>query len=264
MIVANDVIAIARSQLGVTERYPNYVFYNDAFYGRPDAGGVNYAWCATFVWWVFNEAKANDLLLTKTARVQTLYEAFAGKHLVHSIPQAGDVCCVKYAGDTIFNHVGIVESVNPSGSVTTIEGNHGDRVARVVRQNCSAYTLAYCRPAYSAEAKEEKEMGIGIVQGNRVTEWETACYINSANDARVYVDIINASKKPVSVHVELQRENGDFGNANFDIGVAHDGAGTDFISFSVGELFNNHEAGTCRLKFKATNPVTIKKTQFYK
>ena len=264
MIIANDIIAIARSQLGVAERYPNYVKYNDMFYGRPNAGGVSYAWCATFVWWVFNEAKANDLLLIKTARVQTLYEAFNDKNLVRSTPQAGDICCIKYSGDTIFNHVGIVESVNASGGVTTIEGNHTDKVARVVRKNCSAYTLVYCRPNYGVADKEEKEMGIGMVQGNRVMEWETACYINSANDARVYIDIINVSKKPVSVHVELQRENGDFGNANLDVGVAHGTTGTDFVSFSVGELFKNHDAGTCRLKFRATNLVTIKKTQFYR
>jgi surface antigen len=31
------------------------------------------------------------------------------------------------------DHVGIVEKVHSNGTITTIEGNHGDRVARVKR-----------------------------------------------------------------------------------------------------------------------------------
>jgi hypothetical protein len=49
-----------------------------------------------------------------------------------SAPQPGDV--ILYGSD----HVGIVESVNPDGSLTTIEGNHRNAVERVRRSPVEA------------------------------------------------------------------------------------------------------------------------------
>ena len=45
------------------------------------------------------------------------------------VPQAGDIIFFMWEGDTETSHVGIVESV-VDGTVYTVEGNSGDKVAR--------------------------------------------------------------------------------------------------------------------------------------
>jgi len=66
------------------------------------------------------------------------------------------------AGDVIFfewnmtagglDHVGLVESVNGNGTITTIEGNVGNRVQRLNRPLATAGIVSYGRPAYSSSS----------------------------------------------------------------------------------------------------------------
>jgi len=63
--------------------------------------------------------------------------------------QAGDVAC--YGNG---EHTGVVESVNrTNNTITTIEGNWGNKVQRLVRQlNGNSYITGFARPPYSPEA----------------------------------------------------------------------------------------------------------------
>lgn len=86
-------------------------------------------WCAEFVTWVMNAA-GYDIRSDSPSELQRLLPPVES-------PSPGDVVFVSFQpehGGT--HHVGIVESVNPDGSVHTIEGNgpDGQRVARGVRQ----------------------------------------------------------------------------------------------------------------------------------
>ena len=57
MGTVNELLAIARKQLGVCENPPssNNVRYNTWYYGR-EVSGSGYPWCMAFVQWVFAQA----------------------------------------------------------------------------------------------------------------------------------------------------------------------------------------------------------------
>ena len=57
MATANELLAIARKQLGICESPPgsNNVRYNTWYYGREVMGSA-YPWCMVFVQWVFAQA----------------------------------------------------------------------------------------------------------------------------------------------------------------------------------------------------------------
>ena len=77
MATANDVLAVARGEIGVTEYPPgsNNVKYNTEYYGRQVYGDDAYPWCMVFVWWVFKHAGASSLFFdgAKTASCPTYY-----------------------------------------------------------------------------------------------------------------------------------------------------------------------------------------------
>jgi len=61
-MTAEKILEIARSQIGIKEEPPNSnnVKFNTAYYERTVSGG-GYAWCAVFIWWVFQQAGAAQL-----------------------------------------------------------------------------------------------------------------------------------------------------------------------------------------------------------
>ena len=71
----SKVIEIARGELGVTESPPgsNRVKYNTAYYGR-EVSGVDFPWCVTLQWWIFNTAGERMAFFGggKTASCRTL------------------------------------------------------------------------------------------------------------------------------------------------------------------------------------------------
>lgn len=161
MTKANDILTIARSQLGTKEAPPdsNNVKYNTQFYGRP-VYGSKYPWCCAFVWWVFKEAKASALFYDgqKTAFCPTAMNWFKNKgQFVTSGYQEGDVVFFNFTGNPHSEpgHVGIIESVNPDGSLQCIEGNtsmtsqdNGGEVMRRTRK--LSLVVGAGRPAYQA------------------------------------------------------------------------------------------------------------------
>jgi len=93
-------------------------------------------WCAYFVSWAAAQAGAP---LGESGQgygaVEQIHDwaVRTGRLLpAGAIPQPGDI--VLYGG----RHVGIVEAVNPDGSLTTIEGNHQHQVSRVHRSPSEA------------------------------------------------------------------------------------------------------------------------------
>jgi CHAP domain-containing protein len=126
-------LAVATGELGVAEEPPGS---NDgariASYRSAVAGSYAGApWCAYFVSWAAREAGmplgdagegfgAVEQIADWAARTGRLVPA-------GSAPSPGDL--ILFGG----RHVGIVESVSPDGSLTTIEGNEGNAVRRVER-----------------------------------------------------------------------------------------------------------------------------------
>lgn len=90
------------------------------------------AWCAKFVWVVFEEAarqsgEANPLPRTAGAR-DMLVRAKKTSLRVDNLPQEGDVFYRRSSSPGATGHVGIVTEVTSDG-ITTCEGNLDNRVA---------------------------------------------------------------------------------------------------------------------------------------
>jgi CHAP domain-containing protein len=123
----------AEGQLGVSEQPPGsndgpgLAQYRDAVAGASPGE----PWCAYFASWAAAQAGApigaNGQGLGSVAEI-TDWAGSTGRLLPSTAtPQPGDLMLF---GD---RHVGLVESVNPNGTLTTVEGNYANAVSRVTR-----------------------------------------------------------------------------------------------------------------------------------
>lgn len=159
-MTVNELINIAKSQLGVKESPPNSnnVIYNTWYYGHP-VQGSQYPWCATFVSWCFKGTG----LVPKTASCLNMLEWFERRGQIVKDPKPGDIVFFKYPTNTRrTNHVGIV--VAASGRViNTIEGNtsvtNQDNGGCVMQRNRTSNIVAYARPNYDGLAKPVEKEG---------------------------------------------------------------------------------------------------------
>ncbi|MBS1845674.1 MAG: CHAP domain-containing protein [Actinobacteria bacterium] len=119
------IVRIARSQLGVTE---SPLGSNCSKFGPCEE------WCALFVAWVWEHAGVPMQGGTAPYAYSGSFYGWVKEHGGRVLPPGatpspGDAVLYGW-GPTASEHVGIVESVL-GGEIVTIEGNFGDRVARV-------------------------------------------------------------------------------------------------------------------------------------
>lgn len=145
MTTAQDVLDVARSQLGVTEGPGNQVPYG-TWYGQP---GV--AWCAQFVSWCGFQAHGSTDLLGKFQYTPSQRQWFEKAGRVSMTPRVGSLVWFNWRNGVRAwptpQHVGLVESIRSDGRIVTIEGNASDAVKRLVRS--TTYICGYGHPAYS-------------------------------------------------------------------------------------------------------------------
>ena len=165
MATANELLAIARKQLGICESPPgsNNVRYNTWYYGREVMGSA-YPWCMVFVQWVF--AQAGVKLPVRTASCGALMNAAkAAGCWVTAGFKPGDVVIYNFPGGAATDHCGIVETELPDYGVQAVEGNtsqsgsqsNGGMVCRKNRPG--KYIVGAVRPVFDKE-KEEDDMVI--------------------------------------------------------------------------------------------------------
>jgi len=153
------VLQVAASQIGTVQAANGSNPYG-IYYGMDRV-----AWCAEFVWWVFNHAGVGNLI-PKSAYTPTFFGWFESHHQAPNDIQPGDVVFFDWQLGGFVNpgqegridHVGIVEAVLPDGRIQTIEGNttpptgsgnqgQGGGVWR--RQRSMSCVAGWGRPAYS-------------------------------------------------------------------------------------------------------------------
>ena len=140
--VGQKMVAIAAAEIGVKEsppgsnNSPRIAEYRSATAGAPGPG----PWCAYFTSWVAKQAGApvgpNG---SGFGSVDALYSwaQSAGKTVPRGQqPQPGDLIVWD-------EHIGLVERVDPNGTVHTIEGNSSDQVIR--RTHAAGSALGYVR-----------------------------------------------------------------------------------------------------------------------
>ena len=181
MPTANQIIALAQSQVGTTEYPPNSnnVIYNTAYYGHDVCDGVptkndKYPWCAVFVWWVFNQF--TPCLVPKTASCMNMGDWFKSNGRWGATPHVGDVVFFKFNTNSRWtNHVGIVKEVLDGGAkIITIEGNtseHGsqDNGGAVLERTRTSNIVGYGKPAYSESVPVNSDSN-EYIQGIDVNE----------------------------------------------------------------------------------------------
>lgn len=124
--VGDKLLAAARAEVGVTEQPPGS---NDGprigEYRTATAGAGVGPWCAYFVSWAAKQAGAPVGETGQGFGAVAALGAWAQRTgRTVDKPQAGDI--IVWSG----RHIGIVESVDPDGSIHTIEGNSSDKVTR--------------------------------------------------------------------------------------------------------------------------------------
>ena len=159
MPTANDILEIARSQIGTKESpaKSDNVKYNTAYYGREVSDG-KHPWCAVFVWWVFREAGASDMYYGggETAYCPTLMSFHKKQKVTDYRP--GDIVFFNFSGRSSAGHVGICESWDGT-YITTIDGNTGsaseDNGGAVLRRRRHKKFIV---GAYRPEYQEDDDM----------------------------------------------------------------------------------------------------------
>lgn len=161
MAQASELLALARAEIG-TKEVPagsNRVKYNTDYYGR-EISGLEYSWCAVFLWWLFQQAGAPELYYggRKTAYVPALLTFAKNAGELADIPQPGDLVCFDFNNNGAADHIGICESFDGK-YVTTIDGNTGvgneaNGGAVMRRSRDKKYIVGVIRPAYETEEEE--------------------------------------------------------------------------------------------------------------
>ena len=141
---AARMVAMAQAEVGQAEQppgsnnSPRIAQYRSATAGAPGPG----PWCAYFVSWLARQAGVPvgdhgqgfgsvDALYAWAQKSGRAVPASSGQN-----PRPGDLIVWD-------EHIGIVESVRPDGSIQTIEGNSSDRVSRRVHPKGDA--IGYVR-----------------------------------------------------------------------------------------------------------------------
>lgn len=161
MPTPNDILKVAKAEIGTKEIPNNNVKYNTWYYGKV-VNGSAYPWCMAFVQWVFNKAGMKLPLVTASCTALMNYAKKNGVWVTSGY-RAGDIILYQFDKDTYADHVGICESAT-STTVTCIEGNtssyasqsNGGEVLRKTRK-LNLVMGAY-RPKYSGAATVKKEL----------------------------------------------------------------------------------------------------------
>jgi uncharacterized protein (TIGR02594 family) len=135
--VGQKMVALAQQEIGVGEtsgnnESPRIREYRSATAGAQDTPGP---WCAYFVSWLAKNAGAPiGAGGNGTGYVPTL-EAWGKQEnrfveFGKGAPSAGDIVIFDWGRDGVADHTGIVERVDPNGTIHTIEGNASDVVKR--------------------------------------------------------------------------------------------------------------------------------------
>ena len=206
----NKILEIARAEIGYHEKNSdanldlktaaNDGAGNHTKYARDlrAAGYYNgdkcgYAWCDVFVDWLFYQLCGKNADVAQQIECQSgpygagcyfsaQYYKNANRYFTGN-PQPGDQI---FFGD--FEHTGIVEAVSAT-TITTIEGNTSNMVARRTYAIGSSYVTGFGRPRYDAEDAEDEpsvpatDTGtdtVSVTAGDVVTIAANATYYSGA------------------------------------------------------------------------------------
>ena len=221
MAKASEVLKVAASQIDVKESPANS---NKTKYGK-SFGENGVPWCAIFLWWDFQKAKAGSLFPhnSNAAYAQDqIVSKCGGKWVMKKttsettrkaylrMAKPGDVVCMDFGRmDAYRSHIGIVEKVDGTNLIC-IEGNtsesgsqsNGGMVCRQTRPY--TYICSAARPAYSDAAPVEEPKPDPVtkpLQVDGVLGYQTACrmqtWLGTIVDGEIGPNTVSALQKKI-------------------------------------------------------------------
>ena len=146
-----DLLAIARTQLGYRESEHNYTVREDGLtkdgytrYG--DWYGIDHGqWCAMFVSFCLHYAQVPEVPqhASCVAWISVLESRGMYVEAKAHDPQPGDIVFFDWNDNGYADHVGLVEQITEDGSLITIEGNRSDMVTRLIYEIQDSRLLGY-------------------------------------------------------------------------------------------------------------------------
>lgn len=203
---ASKVLEIAKKEIGKSDgtKYGKWYESNvDKDGGNYDFGAYGVPYCAMFVSWVFNQAKAKCVGLPG-AYCPTMLDAAikAKKTVAPKYAKPGDVVYFDWEGDDESDHVGIVESNNTTSAyLTTIEGNTDNgQVLRKTRYYGSV--IGVVRPDFAGSSTPsetvDKSVTFRISTDSSGKKWLTAGKQCDGTKAIRWIAIKNAGRYRVA------------------------------------------------------------------
>ena len=167
-IWAEDILAIAETQLGYEESTKNFIVLED---GETVKGYTRYGawygdhygdWCAMFVSFCLNYSNIPQEAIPYEASCPRWVQALQDPEVdlyrpaEEYTPVPGDIIFFDWEEDGSSDHVGIVKETDPKkGTITTVEGNSGNAVAENEYQLDDPAILGYAQlPAQVLKAPE--------------------------------------------------------------------------------------------------------------
>lgn len=152
---AEEVLNVARGQIGYTEGANNYNKYGE-WYGKDFK---NSPWCDMFISWCANKANAADIIGSYAYCPYHLNWFQQQKYGTGSVATVGALAFFRDGNKGVVSHVGIVESIDGK-TLTTIEGNYDNKVARVKHNINDVYKFGY--PKYTSSDSPEQATTVSL------------------------------------------------------------------------------------------------------
>lgn len=175
----DDILNLAKTQVGYEEDPNGYNKYNLEYYGK----NSSQPWCVTFIWWLFKHINASNLFYggNKTASCGTLFDYYAQRGLANKswTPNPGDLVEFTFNG-VAHCHIGICLSYDGK-NVTTIDGNTSEVGSQedgghvLVRTRGRSTIYGVIRPQYKKDTKPEptpvpEEVWYTVKKGDTLTK----------------------------------------------------------------------------------------------
>lgn len=257
------VLDLARGEVGYHEQGENvtkYAAYLDSISGFYNGAKNGFAWCDVFVDYLFVKSFGTTIgremicQPMQSAGAGCLYSAQyykqAGRWV--SQPQPGDQIFFSYAAGE-YSHTGIVESVS-GGTVTTIEGNSSDSVARRNYSLSNGAIVGYGRPKWELASGDASaaydEIDVDESDDTVFSGYVTVILKKGSKG----IDVRQYQEKLMELGYDLGKygADGDFGNDTYkavvafqkDHGLEADGEIGPLTSAAIEEALGNGSTTT--------------------
>ncbi|WP_218841922.1 peptidoglycan-binding protein [Lacticaseibacillus absianus] len=233
MTAAAQVLDEARKYLGVRGGSSGHANILATYNGhKPLAQGYKVKagdnWCDTFVSFIFIRLGATALIGGTECGVERHTKLFAAEGIWLEdgtiTPKVGDIIVYNWDDTTQPNngfadHIGFVETVS-GRTITTIEGNKGNRVARRTLSVGAGQIRGYARPKYSGAASTPAPAGKPVapakVTGNAAIKTVQA-WLNATYGTGLAVDGFGGPATKRALIVGLQTELNRQANAGLHV-----------------------------------------------